>query len=170
MKKPSEIIIPILILFISYLYFDLYGAFIVTAFYLIVFLLFKHKEDISSELIVAIMFALFITSYHKYIYVGNNLFIGEINIYPLILWSLGLVLVREFYEYIGNKFWVTSVLYIVGILIVEYVGYHWFGIQTTGNNPGIWGTDIIHGPVIIHYFYILAGPLYLWVTKILNVK
>jgi len=168
--KILSILAPATLFMSIFLLSNIYNAFIVTAFYLIIYLLIRFRSDILGEFLIALGFALFITINQKYIYTDSNIFIGSVNLYPLILWSVGLVLLREFYEYIGKKFFLTVVFYILAILFVEYIGYHLLGIRIDGNYPGIFGLDVIHGPPIIHYFYILAGPAYILVTKLFRIK
>jgi len=167
-KTKSCILIPVTIFAVTLIALNIYSALTITAFYFILFLLFNFKKDIAAELLVAILFALFITSYQKYTYTEFNFYIGTINVFPLILWSLGLVVLREVYEAIGNKFIISVFIYLILLIILEIIGYHLLGIHTTWNYPGLFGLDIIHGPPVIQYFYVLAGPVYLIVTKILK--
>ncbi|PIP87124.1 hypothetical protein COW81_01750 [Candidatus Campbellbacteria bacterium CG22_combo_CG10-13_8_21_14_all_36_13] len=136
------------------------------------FILYKYKKKIGQELIIAFLFALFITSYVEYIYTGVNMTIGTINVFPLVSWTGGLVFIREIYEMINIKYKIIyfSFLYLGLILFVEYVGYHILGIQLDSNYPGLWGLDVLHVPWFQQIFYITAGPIYLLVTDYLNVK
>jgi len=170
MKKYSIFLLPILTFLLTYFLINLYSAITLTAFCIIFVLLFRFKKDITGELVIALLFALFITYYQHYVYEGFNFFIGTINVYTFILWTLALVLLRELYEYLGNRFFITSIIYLILLFSVEYIGYSLLGFHRTGNYPGIFGLDIIHGPPLVHYFYILAGPVYLLVTKFLKIK
>lgn len=145
-------------------------AWITFVFLLIIYLIYKKR--IGQEMIIAILFALFITSYHTYIYSTINFTIGTINIFPLIMWTAGLVILREAYEISSIKFKliVFSVIYLLILFIIEYIGYYHLGIRINGDYPSLLGTGIIHGPTIIHLFYVLAGPIYLLITDYLRVK
>ena len=58
----------------------------------------RMKRKVGQELIVAALFALFITAYVEYVYEGFNVSIGSINLFPLVGWTAGLVFLRETYE------------------------------------------------------------------------
>ena len=131
-----------------------------------------YRRFIGQELVVALLFALFVTSYQEYAYTSANVYLGRINLFPLIGWTAGLVLLREAYENLrmSNRFVVISAIYIFVLFTLEYVGYHVLGIRIAGDMPSLFGLGIIHGPPIIHWFYVLAGPVYLLVTDYLRVK
>lgn len=131
-----------------------------------------YVRSIIQELLVAFLFALFVTSYQAYVYEGSNALVGHINIYPLVLWTGGLVLLREMYEYMHGayKFTLVSGIYLGVLFCVEYVGYYLLGIHLSGNHPSLLGLGIIHGTGFIHWFYVCAGPLYLLVTDYLRVR
>ena len=57
-----------------------------------------YKERIGHELILAFLFALIITSYYVYEYTTGNIMLGKVNLFPLVSWTFGLVLLREIYE------------------------------------------------------------------------
>jgi len=133
---------------------------------------FIWKEKIGQEIIIAFLFALFITSYHFYFYDGFNLMLGKINLFPLVAWTAGLVFLREFYEKISfkHKFLIATLLYVAFLLILEYVGYNFFNIQLASNYNGIFNFELMHAPNYLGAFYFLAGPLYLIATNYLKVK
>ncbi len=145
---------------------------VVVSIFFLLFFFIKYKKKIGQELIIAFLFALFITSYVEYIYKGINLTIGTINIFPLVGWTAGLVLLREIYEKIHIKYKIVyvSILYLILIISVEYIGYHTLGIQLDSNYPGVFGLDVIHTPPFQQVFYLTAGPIYLLVTDYLQVK
>lgn len=130
-----------------------------------------RRADIV-KLLIAFLFALFITSYHDYTYNSANIFIGQINVFPLLAWTAGLVFLRECYERVGmrNKILYVSVAYLCVLFALEFLGYYFLQIQIAAPYPSLLGTGIIHGPPIIHVFYVVAGPLYLLVTDYLRVK
>jgi len=153
-------------------YFDI--KFFIVAILLAVILIsyFFLRKKVGQELIIAALFALFVTSYTEYIYTGSNLLIGTLNIFPLISWTAGLMVLREFYERvtIQHKFVFVSIVYIATILLVEYIGYYLLGIERVGNYPSLLGLGVIHGQFVTHAFYLFAGPIYLLVTDYLKVK
>ena len=131
-----------------------------------------YRRAIGQELVIAFLFALFVTSYHPYVYDSTNFFLGHVNLYPLILWTAGLVLLREVYErlQIAYRWVIACVLYLGGLFVIEYVGYYLLEIHLNGNFPSLFGLGIIHGTFFIYFFYMLAGPLYLLVTDYLEVR
>jgi len=132
----------------------------------------SYKEKIGKEFIIAILFALFITSYYLYEYTTANLYLGKINLFPLVAWTAGLVILREFYEgiKIENKFLLISVIYIGGLFLLEYIGFYIFKIRLNSDFPSLLRFGIIHASLGVKLFYIFAGPLYIIITDYLKVK
>lgn len=131
-----------------------------------------YKEKIGQELIIAFLFALVLTSYYIYEYTTQNIILGRINIFPLVTWTAGLVLLREIYENIKikNKFTIISLIYLIGLFILEYIGFYLLKIQLKTNFPSLLGIGIIHAQLGMKFFYIFAGPLYILITDYLKVK
>ena len=134
--------------------------------------IFIYKNKVGQELIIAFLIAIGLTSYFLYSYTSFNIFLGKINLFPLISWTFGLVLLREVYERINvkNKFVLTSLLYWIVLLVVEYIGYYLFKIELNTNFPSLFNLGVIHGPMGMKVFYLLAGPTYLWITNYLKVE
>jgi len=135
--------------------------------------LWRLKKKIGQEMIIAILFSLFITSYVQTIYEGFNVTLGRINLFPLTVWTASLVLLREIYKRLKGryKFFTTYVIYILILLIFEYVGYYALDIKASDNGyQSLLGLGIVHGPIVIQVFYLTAGPIYLLVTDYLEVK
>ena len=131
-----------------------------------------YRRNIGEELVVALLFALVVTSYKASVYTGSNLLLGHINIYPLFVWTAGLVALREIYKHLRLPYrWViASAIYILALFILEYVGYYLLGIKIPVDSPSLFGIGIIHGSPFIHLFYLIAGPLYLLVADYLRVS
>jgi hypothetical protein len=131
-----------------------------------------YRRSVGQEMIVAFLFALVITSSQQYVYDTPNLLVGHINLYPLIVWTAGLVALREVYEriHLPYRWLISSALFLAALFMVEYVGYYFLGIRIAGQYPSLLGTGVIHGPPVIHLFYLLAGPLYLHATSYLRVR
>lgn len=124
-----------------------------------------YKEKVDREILVAFLFALFVTSYHRYEYTTVNLFIGRINLFPLTSWVVGLVVLREVYKKIKIR-WpkalvLSSLLYLFVLFSLEYLGYHFLGIQLNSSYPSLLNLGVIHAPIVLKFFYICAGPPYL---------
>lgn len=129
------------------------------------------REKIGQELLIAFIISFAWTSFAGYVYQGNNLFLGRVNIFPLIAWTGGLVFLREFYEHVKKwRFLKSVILYWACLIIVELMGYHLFGIKINANYPGLFGLPFLHAPVLWKWFYIFSGPIYLLITDYLRVK
>jgi hypothetical protein len=131
---------------------------------LLVYYFYYLGRKILIPALLALGFALFITGFHHYEYVGvQNLYVGPFNLYPLICWPAGLLTLKIIYDRmtLSHKFFWISILYLVLLAGLEYVAYEWLNIRTVGGYPSLFGLDIIHGPPLIHSFYIFAGPVYI---------
>ena len=134
--------------------------------------IFIYKEKIGQELIVAFLIALILTSYYIYQYIGGNVLLGKINLFPLISWTFGLVLLKEIYERtkIKNKLFFVSGFYVALLFLLEYVGYYLLKIRLNTDFPSLFGLGIIHAPIGMKIFYLFAGPVYLIITDYLKLK
>lgn len=130
------------------------------------------KKKLRKEMVIALLFALIITSYYNYEYEGYNLKLGKINLYPLVCWTAGLILFREIYSgsKIKHKKLLIIVLYIAVLLGLEYLFYHFLNVRLKANYPGLLGFDVLHAPTELKVFYLSAGPLYLLITDYLGIK
>ncbi len=141
---------------------------------LLIFAYLEYKDKIGQELVVSFLFSLFIVSYFNYDYFSSNLFIGKLNLFPLIGWSGGLVLLREIYECIKvkplGKFILTCFIYWFLLFFLEYIGYNFGGIRLSSDYPGLLGFNFMHASLLMKSFYILTGPVYLLITDYLKVK
>ena len=130
------------------------------------------KEKVGGELIVAFLMALALTSYYEYIYTTLNPLIGKINMFPLIAWTFGLVILREVYEKVKweHKLLKISFLYVSLLFVIEYIGFYLLNIRLSGSYPSLLNMGIIHAPIGMKAFYLLAGPVYLLITDYLKVE
>jgi len=173
LKKFTYIVIPLIILIIIASFFTnvkLTITILLSLLLLIGYII--YKERIGQQLIIAFLMALALTSYYVYNYTTLNLFIGRINLFPLIAWTFGLVLLREVYERLKgkNRLLKAYAIYIVGLFAVEYIGYYLFNIRWDTNFPSLLNLGIIHGPIGIKVIYLLIGPIYLLITNYLEVE
>jgi len=131
-----------------------------------------YKERIGQEFIIAFFIALVITSYYIYEYTTPNILIGKINLFPLISWTAGLVLLREIYEKLKlkNKLVTITVIYTLSLFFLEYIGFYILNIRLKSNLPSLFGLGIIHAPLPMQIFYLLAGPFYIIITNYLRVE
>ncbi len=131
-----------------------------------------YKEKIGQELIIAFLIALVITSHYVYEYTTLNIIIGRINLFPLISWTTGLVILREIYERLKfkNKFIAITIIYIISLFLLEYIGFYLFNIRLKSNLPSLLGIGVIHASLPMQFFYLVAGPIYIIITNYLKVK
>ena len=176
MKKSEKffhIAIPLIILAIIIAFFVNITTVLTVLFFLLLLIIYiLYKEKIGQELIIALLISIAWTSYYFYEYTTPTLFLGKINLFTLASLTLGLVLLREIYERLKgkNRFIKISLVYIVSLLVVEYIGYNFLGIRLNSNFPGFLGLDLIHTPLSSQIFYLTVGPLYILITNYLKVK
>ena len=135
----------------------------------------KYRKKIGQELIIAFIIAIAWTAYFPYKYVSNyDYFIGPINLYPLALWTAGLIILREVYENIQAAPWVKllyiTIIYWFILGLVEAFGYYALGIRSTPSYPSLLGIGILHNPFFAQIFYLTIGPIYLLITDYLKVE
>jgi hypothetical protein len=153
-------------------FLDIKIAMIIGASLGLAFFYLAYKEEIGQELIIAFLIALFWTSYYVYQYTTNNIMIGRINLFPLVLWTAGLVFIREIYERLRkpNKFLKITVIYIISMFLAEYIGYYLLNIRLNSNFHDLLNLGIMHAPMFMQIFYLTIGPIYIIITDYLNVK
>lgn len=131
----------------------------------------KKGKRVGQELVVAAIISAFWVGWSGiYLYEGINYYFIGLNMFPLILWTAGLVYLRELYEKRKKNFWEASLIYVATLLIIEYVGYNFFGIHLASSYPGFLGSEALHTPMYATIYYLLAGPAFLKITDYLNVK
>ena len=142
----------------------------------IILLYVRYKKKIGQELIVAFLIALAWTLYYPYEYVGDSEYLigNSINLYPLTLWTAGLVILREAYEHIQTARWLKflyiTLAYWFVLGLIEAFGYYTLGIRITPSYPSLFGIGILHNPFFAQIFYLTIGPIYLLITDYLKVK
>ena len=154
------------------LFFDLKVSMVILVSVLLFEAFLVWKEKILHEAIIAFLFAMIITSYYVYEYTTYNIFIGRINLFPLICWTAGLVLTREIYVRINKKyrFLATCLIYWTLLLLLEYVFYQFFNVRLNSDYPGLFGLNLMHAEKGMKFFYLFAGPLYILLTDYLKLK
>lgn len=102
-----------------------------------------------------------------------------ISIFPLIGWTLGLWILSMVYFLLLTYSTKTGVvivsilLYLILILVAEYIGYHVFKVknEATKNYPGLYPKikflDTIHAPLWMKILYLGMGPLIILLLAIL---
>jgi hypothetical protein len=125
-----------------------------------------------TNTVLFVLTALFITAIWVkasgiYRYRGKNHYFLGLNIFPLIFWTIGLMVTRFFYDVLNHpyKFIIVCLGYWLVLLSLEFVGYHYFGVRLASNYPGLWNLDLMHAPAYSKAYYLLIGPAYLLFTN-----
>lgn len=104
------------------------------------------------------------TWFNTYEYVGSNTYIFDrINIFPFVLWTLGLTLLFLVHENTRGRFRFlkTALFYLIALGILETFGYYILNIRLNSNEPSLFNLGIIHAKPHMKFFYIVAGPAYI---------
>lgn len=113
------------------------------------------------------------TTTNRYEYVGNNVYLfNTINIFPLVLWTVGLTILYIVYTRTKTRYPLLfiTIFYLVCLFTIEAIGYHILNIRLNSNYPSLFNMGIIHAPAHMKLFYIIAGPVYIVLTDILLKK
>jgi len=131
------------------------------------------KKDIRTELIIAFLMSLiWVTQSGFYTYKTGNYILFGINLFPLVAWTAGLVLLKELYESMKGKYRYLKIVgfYLLMIMAIEYIGYNYWNIQINSCYPGLFGIEMMHMPSFGQLYYLTAGPLYIFITDKFGVK
>lgn len=140
------------------------------------FMVIRYKKKVGQELFVAVLMTTsWIMISKLYDYTSGNRLVFGVNVFTLVAWTFGLVILREFYEQIVTAknrvktFFFIWFMYAVLIILIEFVGYNLMGIQIAAGHPGIMGIAAMHVPCWGKIYYLTAGPLFILITDYLNV-
>ncbi|HLC49735.1 MAG TPA: hypothetical protein VJI96_05120 [Candidatus Andersenbacteria bacterium] len=129
-----------------------------------------RKNNTLYAFLLALVITTIWTFFNRYEYIGNNLFLfNTINIFPLVLWTLGLTIlyIVHIHTKIKHPILFITVFYLVCIGLLEAFGYYVLNIRLNSDYPSLFNMGIIHAPVHMKVFYIVAGPLYILLTHAL---
>lgn len=133
-----------------------------------------RKKDITKQLLLAAVISLiWVTQSGLYGYRESNYVFLGVNVFAFVCWTAGLVIVKEWYESLNwkkNKFLYVTILYMVAMVAVEYIGYNWMGIKLQTNYPGIFGIEAMHMPAFGQFYYLIAGPAFIKICEYLKIK
>lgn len=135
--------------------------------------LYYRPKDVSKELLLAVAIALlWVTQSGLYGYREINYSLFGVNLFAFISWTTGLVIVKEWYESVNwkNKFIKFTLLYMVLMVAVEFIGYNFLGIKLVTHYEGIFGLEAMHMPIFGKIYYLIAGPLYIKLCEWLDIK
>lgn len=150
---------------------DIKNIVVVVALAGLAILLTRQRRQLWLPFLLALLMSLAWTTYYRYEYVGSNIFLFDrINVYPLILWTTGPLLLAWGWLWLPRRwrFMVLLLLYYVCLAGIEVMGYYFFNIQLNSNYTSLLGLGVIHAPFIMKLFYVAAGPLYLGLLHLIE--
>lgn len=151
---------------------------LIFAFYAIIYfyiLRFKRKsiEYLGLSTLIALIWVSIAKDY--YIYTPDMVTLFGLDVYPLLTWSLGLLALREIYDYIKPKNTTKAIIiitlsYIAALIILETLSYHVIGFRNSSSEtyPGLPICDCIHVPLFMQIYYLAIGPIYYILTLLLD--
>ncbi|MEX0649813.1 MAG: hypothetical protein WD200_02345 [Candidatus Andersenbacteria bacterium] len=146
------------------IYLDTKTLIIALAVVILLFLFARYRRKAFVPFALALLVATVWSFYFRYEYNGSNLFLMDrINVYPLILWTVGLTgLQLTSYEFPKRyRLALVIILYLILLIAAEAIGYHFLNIRLNSRYTSLLNLGVIHAPVIMKMFYIFAGPVYL---------
>lgn len=154
------------------------GILIIATLIALSYIVYRLRQDVTAQLWLAFSITLaWVVLSTLYVYEGDNYYLWGLNLFPLVLWTAGLTFYREIYEWAQERFgagWNTYggvvALYLVVILVIEFVGYNLLDIQLASTFPGLFGMELLHLPWWGMVYYLTVGPLYLLLTDYLEVR
>lgn len=130
----------------------------------------EYGKRIVKETVISFIMSLVLVSYFYYEYTTFNFMLGKLNLFPLVAWTFGLILVKQVYNTPKkHKFLIAIIIYILGLFLVEIIAYYGMNIQLNSNHSSILGLGVIHATLVQKVAYLAMGPVYLLITKILRV-
>lgn len=151
----------------------IFSFYVIIYFYILRFKL-KSIKYLGLSTLIAIIWVAIVKDY--YIYTSDMVTLFGLDVYPMLAWALGLLGLRELYEYIRPKNTTKSIIiiitiaYIALLITLETISYHILGFKNSNLDtyPGLPICDCIHVPLFMQIYYILIGPVYYLLTLILD--
>lgn len=131
------------------------------------------RKDVLYAFLLALVIATIWTLFNRYEYIGDNVYLfNRINVFPLTLWTIGLTILYIIHTKLPTtyRFIRITILYLVCLALLEAFGYHVLNIHLNSNEPSLFNLGIIHAPVHMKVFYIVAGPVYILIADLLLKK
>ncbi|MDA1169353.1 MAG: hypothetical protein O3A36_03375 [bacterium] len=129
-----------------------------------------NRKNTVYAFLLALCITIIWTSFNRYEYIGNNLYLfNTINVFPLVLWTIGLTILYTIHTNIKTKhpLIIITILYLVCLFALEAFGYYVLNIRLNSNYPSLFNMGIIHAPVHMKVFYVVIGPIYIMATDFL---
>lgn len=131
---------------------------------------------LGVPLVMAFVMALLwsVVTRDMYSYNMNFASVLHISVFPLIGWTIaltvGFALIQTLIKQCNIQrralqLTLTILLYVIGMLVVETIGYHVVGIQNLGTSQytGLPYCNCLHAPIWMQFGYFVMGPIH-WVV------
>lgn len=128
----------------------------------------RRWRQLGLPFALALIVSLAWTTYYRYEYVGSNIFLANrINVYPLALWTAGLTMLYVGYTStpVRHRYLVAIGIYYATLAILEFFGYYVLNVRLNSNYTSLLNLGVIHAPLVMKTFYLVAGPLYLLLLR-----
>jgi hypothetical protein len=131
----------------------------------------RYRRQTIMPLLLAAALALAWTTYFRYEYAGPNWFLfNRVNVFPLVLWTVSLTGLHLIHLNLPRKYRLlaATLAYFVALATIEVIGYHPLNIRLTSNYTSLLGLGIVHAPLTMKIFYVVAGPAYFTILYFLT--
>jgi hypothetical protein len=150
---------------------DPQAMFYCTVFYAIGYLAFVLKFKIRYQLIAGILISTLYLTFFKEVYHYNTMRITVFRypLFPLIAWPVGLTMISYYVTLIiyrmkirstRIKIGVAYIVFIVLLVSIEYIGYHYGNIRLVSHYPAIPLIDCMHMPTNLKIVYFSNGLIF----------
>lgn len=131
----------------------------------LVMLIFMYVKAPHTRRIMpwAFLIALTWTTFYRYEYSANNILLfNHINLFPLVLWTMGLTLATLIYDLMPKRVRFLSFVLVYWALLwgIESFGYYTLGIRLDSSYPDFFGTGVLHLPFYGQLFYVGIAPVF----------
>lgn len=157
---------------------------VIAAYFLLIpYLFLTQRMLLFYHLIVSSGVALIwvVIAKNEYGYNIDFITIGDINLYPLFAWAIGLFFTYVLYSHYEHilkrqgyirKILLYAAFYIPPLIAVETIAYHWSNIHNiaTAAFSGLPLCDCIHAPHWMQASYFAVGPIFFTICYLLKLE
>jgi len=136
---------------------------------LLAFLYIQDRKDIGRQLWVAVILSTIWVLISRLYMFGDSYHILNLNLLPVVAWTLLLVLLKEFYEEMRSrdKFKRITMYYMAGILLITFLGN--LAIPLISDYKLLLGLDLA-APWWALLYFLAIGPAYLLLTDHMKIR
>jgi hypothetical protein len=143
---------------------------------LVTMVIMLKKKVLSTIGLAILVSASWVLLSGLYNYKNYNMVFNGLNMFSFLAWTAGLTAFKVFWDYFSRPnnyvkvYIIMSLIWVFGMVFIEYLGYNIIKIQLASSYPGFLGLPVMHMPWWGITYYFLAGPLFILLCKILKVK